>query len=82
MNDKNSEILNALQHWYDDYCKSTSRNEKERIESSVRHYASNLPGDIYVELNENAGSGLFRHGFFQSDMERCLRILKEKNKNE
>ena len=32
--------------------------------------------EIYLELNNNAASGLFAPGFFESDMDKSLRQLQ------
>ena len=72
------EIYNVLSEREREYVLATTKQERERIESSVRGYANNLPRSVYAELNEGYGSGLFEHGFFESDMGRCLRVLEQK----
>ena len=64
-----------LQYWREYY--GTSNDTQSRIEDSVRAYANILPGDIYLLLNQGSASGLFRHGFFQNDLERSLSILQK-----
>lgn len=62
-----------------------NKSEKERIERSVRNYAEYMDPDIYLYLNENAASGLFRHGFFESDLNNSLNKLQkllDTNENE
>lgn len=66
----------VLRNYYQQYQLSSSK-ERERIETSVRMYARSLPSELYLLLNEDAGNGLFRHGWFESDMCHSLRILKD-----
>lgn len=68
-----------------EYTSARNKSEKERIERSVRNYAEYIDPDIYLYLNENAASGLFRHGFFESDLNNSLNKLQkllDTNENE
>ncbi len=61
------------------YESNPTKKNKEWIEMSVRDYANNnLSDDLYLDLNENAASGLFQHGFFLSDLERSVSMLRRK----
>lgn len=71
-------IYDYLSELRREYTLARKSSERSRIESEASHYAKNLPFELYCELNDNAASGLFRHGFFESDMRYALRILKEK----
>jgi len=73
-----------LQNVYDylreenrEYYLATKESQKTMIEKRVRLYSHNIKADLYCILNENAGSGLFEHGFFQTDLSRSLKILKD-----
>ena len=76
------EIYDVLSKREREYTLAKTKQERERIKKSVRGYANNLPRSVYAELNEGFGSGLFEHDFFESDMGRCLAILKQKMKGE
>lgn len=69
------EICSILESYNSQYC-LTDRNGKNRIERIVRNYVKALPDELYLELNEGAASGLCEHGFFESDLSRCIRVLK------
>lgn len=53
------------------------KSRKEQIEKIVRNYAQTIDREIYLLLNEGAASGLFRHGFFETDLNNSLRIIRE-----
>ena len=55
---------------------TTKKKEKERIRDTVRAYVD-MNDELYVLLSGGKGSGLFRHGFFNSDMSESKRVLKE-----
>lgn len=80
--EKYKEIYDVLSEREKEYILAKTKQERERIEKTVRGYANNLPHSVYAELNENCGSGLFEHDFFESDMGRCLAILRQKMKGE
>lgn len=62
----------------DYYTLNSAKERREWIERRVRTYAdNNLSGDLYLDLNEDSASGLFRHGFFLSDLERSVSILRK-----
>ena len=77
--DKNilMEVCQILDSYYRDYFRCSRMSDKSRIETTVRRYLKNLPSELYLELNEGAASGLCEHGFFESDLSRCIRKLKE-----
>ena len=74
--EKMQEVYNTLSHYSREYYGSSGRT-RSSIEDSVRMYANTLPGDLYVTLNQGSASGLFKPAFFQGDLDRSLRILKE-----
>lgn len=67
-------ILADLKRYRSDYYSASGR-ARDRIEDSVRCYGENLPDEIYFELNQNSASGLFRHGFLESDLDRSISFL-------
>jgi hypothetical protein len=73
-------IFQYLDKMYDRYLTTTKKCKTERneIESLVRKFANNIDDGIYLELSQGLASGLFEHGFFESDMKRSLQILKQK----
>lgn len=56
---------------------SASGRARDRIADGVRCYANNLPDELYFELNQNSASGLFRPGFFESDLDRSIGLLSD-----
>ena len=67
--------LQGVFNYLNDYFAETSK--KGIIESQVRSYAKNLDQKLYLILNENNSSDLFEHGFFESDLSRSLKKLKD-----
>ena len=67
-------ILADLERYRSDYYSARGR-ARDKIADNVRCYCNNLPDDLYFELNQNSESGLFRHGFFESDLDRSISIL-------
>ncbi len=67
-------ILADLERYRSDYYSSSGR-ARDRIEDNVRCYGNNLPDELYFEFNQNSANGLFRHGFFESDLDRSISIL-------
>ncbi len=74
--EKLQSVYNTLSRYRSEYYGSSGRAQS-RIEESVRMYAETLPGDLYVKLNQGSGSGLFKHTFFQGDLDRSLSILEK-----
>lgn len=54
-----------------------SNKQKETIESQVRSYSNNIDRELYSILNEGYDSGLFEHGFFESDLSRSIHTLSK-----
>ena len=77
-----SQHLHYLEEQYRMYLLSNKMRDKNRIETSVRSYVKTFPDELYWELNEGSASGLCEHGFFESDMSRCINILKHKISND
>ena len=75
MNDR-EEIYSYLKQYYREYSLAKNSEERDRIENNVRNFAEGLDDEIYLELNNNAASGLFAPGFFESDMDKSLRQLQ------
>lgn len=70
-------VYNVLKSYESMYQSAITQKERDRIESSVRSYAKDLPSEIYFELNEGYATGLFEYRHFQSDMERSLNVLSQ-----
>ena len=60
--------------------------DKEKLQSvynTLSRYRSEYYGSsgraqyLYVKLNQGSGSGLFKHTFFQGDLDRSLSILEK-----
>ena len=69
-------ILADLERYRSEYYSAGGRT-RERVADNVRSYGNNLPDELYLELNQNGASGLFRHGFFESDLDRSIRLLSD-----
>ena len=69
-------ILSDLERYKSEYYSATGRT-RERIADNVRCYCNNLPDELYFELNQNSASGLFRHGFFESDLDSSISLLSD-----
>ena len=67
-------ILTDLERFRSEYYSASGRT-RDRIADNVRGYGNNLPDELYLELNQNSASGHFRHGFFESDLDRSISIL-------
>ena len=70
------EIYSYLKQYDREYSLAKNSEERDRIENNVRNFAEGLDDEIYLELNNNAASGLFAPGFFESDMDKSLRQLQ------
>ena len=68
-------IFNYLNEKYNEYY-FANNNQKKIIENQVRTYAQNLDKELYLTLTEGSASGLFRHGFVETDLTQSLKILK------
>lgn len=81
---KKLDDLEYIYHYLDDkysqYLTMPNKLQKIRyeIEHQVRVFIDDIDDELYLELNQGRASGLFEHGFFDSDMERSLLILKQK----
>ena len=71
---KMKSILADLERYRSEYYSASGRT-RERIADNVRCYGNNLPDELYLELNQNSASGLFKPGFFESDLDRSISIL-------
>lgn len=73
---KMKRILSDLEIYRSEYYSARGR-ARERVVDSVRCYGNNLPDELYFELNQNSASGLFRPGFFESDLDRSIGLLSD-----
>lgn len=71
------DVYDYLNEQYKEYYFATKKAQKSMVENRVRLYSHNLKDELYLALNEGSASGLFEHGFFESDLSRSLRILKD-----
>ena len=71
---KMKSILADLEKYRSEYYSARGRT-RERVEDCVRSYANNLPDELYFKLNPNSASGLFRPGFFESDLDHSIDFL-------
>ena len=61
-----SQHLHYLEEQYKMYLLSNKMRDKSRIETSVRSYV------------KASASGLCEHGFFESDLSKCINMLRNK----
>lgn len=80
MDMKNEEIYDYLHEKWVNYILSHDTEEKENIEDCVRSFIeNNVSGSLYREFDvNNTGDTLFKHGFFEVDLERALTVLENK----
>lgn len=69
-------VFNYLNEKYNEHYLAKN-SQKGIIESQVRSYAKNINTELYTHLNEGSATGLFEPGFFQNDLSRSLKVLKE-----
>lgn len=69
-------VYRFLEEKYKEYLLA-KKSAKSTIEDSVRTFSHGINDELYLELNEGRATGLFEHGFFESDLSRSLRILDE-----
>lgn len=75
--DKNKakEYLRFLDEKYTEWY--THPKERARIAEETSRTANNWDDEIYLLLNERRATGLFEHGFFESDIKRAFAMLKD-----
>lgn len=61
---------------YDSLHYSAKGKERDRIEQSVRTYADTWVDELYLDLNNNAASGLFSGRSFDRDMNDSIVSLR------
>ena len=73
--DKAKEYYSYLDSRYTEwYCNPKQRSS---IEEEICRAAMQWDVDIYTHLNDGRATGLFKHGFFQSDIQKAFSLLKE-----
>lgn len=72
------ELLNCFQEEQRNYLLAPTRKAKDAVERNVREYLHLIDSELYVELNEERGSGLCEPGWFEQDLSRIVRILRDK----
>lgn len=73
--DKAKEYLRFIDEKYTEWY--THPKERTKIAEEIRSVANNWDDEIYLLLNEGRATGLFEHGFFESDIERAFMMLKD-----
>lgn len=74
-------VFNYLNEQYKEYY-FAKNSQKGIIENRVRMYANNFNNELYLMLNKGGASGLFRHGFFESDLSSALKTIERMLDNE
>lgn len=69
------EYLDYLDRKYTEWY--THPKQRSAIQSEIYLYANRWDDEIYLHLNDGRASGLFEHGFFESDIEKAFRLLQE-----
>ena len=74
--EKAKEYYEHLEEKYSLWCTSKLK-DRSKIASEIYEYAMHWDDDIYLYLNDNRASGLFEHGFFESDIQKAFRLLRK-----
>ena len=56
---------------------SLKPKDRLKIASEIYDDAMRWDDEIYLYLNDNRSTGLFEHGFFESDIQKAFRLLKK-----
>lgn len=73
--EKAKEYYRYLEEKYTEWY--THPNQRTHISSEIYSTAMCWDDEIYLHLSEGNATGLFEHGFFESDIQRAIRLLKE-----
>lgn len=73
--DKAKEYLDYLHEKYTEWF--TQPKKRKKIEEEIRIVADHWDDEIYIHLNQGRASGLFKYGFFESDIHRACELLNE-----
>lgn len=71
---KAKEYLRFLDEKYSEWY--TQSKQRSRIAEEIRSVAQYWDDEIYLYLNDGRATGLFKHGFFESDVQKSLSLLK------
>lgn len=74
--EKAKEYYDYLDRKYTEWYTSKPK-ERSKIVSEIYGTAMRWDDEIYLHLNDNRATGLFEHGFFESDIQKAFRLLKE-----
>ena len=69
--------LEYLERKYTEWLTHPKKKDRSAIGNEIRTVADLWDDTIYIALNQGRASGLFEHGFFQSDINRSLTMLRE-----
>lgn len=78
---KLQEYYDYINEKSDEYFIANSGKRKDtttmnRVADTLREYSESfMDGDTYITCNNGLASGLFRHGFVETDINRSLHIL-------
>ena len=73
--EKAKQYLDYLDEKYTEWY--THPKQQSKIASEIYETAMRWDDEIYLYLNDNRATGLFEHGFFESDIQKAFRLLKE-----
>lgn len=73
--DKAQEYFDYLDEKYSDWY--SNPRQRLAIENEIREVASQWDDDIYLYINDGRATGLFEHGFFESDIQTAFYRLKD-----
>ncbi len=71
------QYLEYLNRKYTEWYTHPKKNDQNRIENEIRSTSNCWDDTIYIWLNDGRASGLFKSGFFQSDMMRAMEMLSQ-----
>lgn len=74
---KATKYLEYLNRKYDEWYIHPNKKYRDGIENEVQSMAMCWDDTIYMWLNEGKATGLFEPGFFETDMLRAMRMLRE-----
>ena len=73
--EKAKEYYRYLEEKYTEWY--THPKQRSQIASEIYSTAMRWDDEIYLHLSERNATGLFERGFFESDIQRAFKLLKE-----
>ena len=74
--EKAKEYYDYLKDKYTEWYTSKPK-QRSKVQNEIYATAMHWDDEIYLHLNDNRATGLFEHGFFESDIQKAFRLLKE-----